>query len=81
MGETAFGNVLFSTLPSEIQVIITSYEFQCCCNITAWRMYIKPENEGFYIITFQVWRPLQMNGCYELVGANRFTINGNGIIN
>ena len=80
-GETAFGDVLFSLLPSESQVIITSYEFQCCCNITGWKTYIKPKNEGLYIITFQVWRPLQMNGCYELVGANRFVNIESGIIN
>ena len=81
MGETAIREVLFSILPSESQVIITSYEFQCCCNITAWKTYIKPENEGLYIVTFQVWRPLQMNGCYKLVGENKFEIIGSGIVN
>ena len=77
----AFRDVLYSVLPSESQVIITSYEFQCCCNISAWKTYIKPENEGLYIITFQVWRPLQVNGCYKLVGANRFEIIGSGTVN
>ena len=67
-------------LPSGSQAIITSYKFGCCGNITAWQTYVQPggggHRNGEYDIFFQVWRPsptVQDNGCYSLVGENRFT--------
>ena len=59
------------------QVIVTSYQFQCHGNITAWRTYVSPSGEshrdGAYVITFQVWRPSNsaaVDGCYSLVGQD-----------
>ena len=66
-------------LPSGSQAIISSYKFGCCGNITAWQTYVQPggsKHQRAYDITFQVWRPsptVQDNGCYSLVGENRFT--------
>ena len=67
-------------LPSGSQAIITSYEFGCCGDITAWKTYVQPgggmHRNGAYDIFFQVWRPsptVQNNGCYSLVGENRFS--------
>ncbi len=66
-------------LPSGTQAIITSYQFHCCGNITAWQTYVQPggggHNNGVYTINFQVWRPsptVNADGCYSLVGENRF---------
>ena len=69
-------------LPNGRQAIVTSYQFQCCGDITAWQTYVersgaKYEN-GVYTIHFQVWRPSPTvgsdgAGCYSLVGENRFT--------
>ena len=67
-------------LPSGSQAIITSYQFGCCGDITAWLTYVQPGGgmvrNGVYDIFFQVWRPspaVQDNRCYSLVGENRFT--------
>ena len=66
-------------LPNETQSIITSYKFRCCGNITAWQTYVQPGgrmHQGVYDIYFQVWRPsptVQENGCYSMVGENRYT--------
>ena len=67
-------------LPSGSQAIITTYEFECCGDVTAWQTYVQPggggHRNGAYDIFFQVWRPsptMQSNGCYSLVGENRFT--------
>ena len=67
-------------LPSGSQAIITSYQFGCCGDITAWLTYVQPGGgmvrNGVYDIFFQVWRPspaVQDDGCYSLAGENRFT--------
>ena len=69
-----------SPLPRGSQAIIITYQFQCCGDITAWQTYVQPggggHRDGAYDIFFQVWRPspiVQDNGCYSLVGENRFT--------
>ena len=67
------------SLPSGTHAIVTSYKFGCCGNITAWQTYVQPggnKHQHAYNITFEVWRPspsVQDNGCYIMVGANRFT--------
>ena len=63
------------------QVIIYTYRFNCCGNITEWGadVYPGPKEIKEYSLDFQVWRPsLTVNnstgtGCYSLVGNNRFT--------
>ena len=69
-------------LPNGRQAIVTSYQFQCCGDITAWQTYVEPSGgryeNGAYTIHFQVWRPSPTvgsdgAGCYSLVGENRFT--------
>lgn len=56
-----------------IQVLITSYQFQCCGAVTTWGAYIGPENQdGTVTIQFQVWRALEGGGCYTNVGTNQF---------
>ena len=77
-------------LPSGSQAIITTYQFGCCGNITAWQTYVQPGGDGHrdgeYDILFQVWKPssaAQDNGCYSLVGENRFTsilLSGGGLV-
>ncbi len=52
-----------------IQVLVTSYQFQCCGTVTMWRAYIGPENQD--TVQFQVWRTLD-GGCYNNVGTNQF---------
>ena len=63
-------------LPLGTQVIIASYKFVCCGNITEWHTALDTENEdGYYTTSFQVWRPsptAQENGCYSMVGENKF---------
>ena len=68
-------------LPNGRQAIVTSYQFQCCGDITAWQTYVEPggarHQDGAYTIHFQVWRPSPTvgshgAGCYSLVGENRF---------
>ncbi len=65
-----------------IQVIITSYKFDCCGVVTEWRAIV--HNSGFinfeeqpYTISFQVWRPnspspVDTDGCYTMQGTNYF---------
>ena len=69
-------------LPSGSQAIITTYQFGCCGDITAWQTYVQPgggghRNDRSYDIFFQVWRrpspTVQNDGCYSLVGENRFS--------
>ena len=67
-------------LPNSTQAIITSYQFGCCGDITAWKAAVEPNGpshmEGGHTIHFQVWRPsptVESDGCYSLVGENRFT--------
>ena len=64
-----------------IQAIITSYRFNCCGLITEWAAHVERSggghNDGYYTITFQVWRPnspspVNNDGCYTLVGDNLF---------
>lgn len=57
-----------------VQVLINSYQFQCCGRVTMWGAYIRPggmEHTGSYSIAFQVWRG-GSDGCYTLVGSNNF---------
>ena len=75
------GNVprLASGKSMGVQAIITSYQFHCCGNVTAWQTYVEPGgggHNGKYDITFQVWRPsptVNSDRCYSLVGENEFT--------
>ena len=67
-------------LPNNTQTIITSYQFHCCGDITAWEAAFEPGGNnhrlGGYTVHFQVWRPsptVASDGCYNLVGENRFT--------
>ena len=64
-----------ASIPHHRQVIITSYKFGCYGNITEWRL-ATTGSSIVYSIQFQVWRPsplVEINGCYSLVGSNRFT--------
>ena len=67
------------TIPELHQVIIPSYRFTCCGNITEWGVDVHPGGrlfDGFYTLSLQVWRPspsVQTIGCYSLVGNNHFT--------
>ena len=65
------------TFPSETQAIITSYQFQCCGNITEWRTYLQCEAESSFY-SFQVWRPANNTECYSLVGTSNYGHFGNG---
>ena len=68
-------------LPSGTQAIVTSYQFNCCGDISAWEAAVFPNGganhaRGAYNINFQVWRPsptVETDGCYSLVGENRFS--------
>ena len=58
-------------LPTGRQVIIASYQFQCCGHITRWRTYLNQRQD--YIIRFQVWRPgpaVEIDGCYNLIAED-----------
>ena len=61
------------------QAIIPSYRLGCSGNITEWGVDVHPAgggDDGLYTLDFQVWRPsanVTSNGCYSLVGSNRFT--------
>lgn len=69
-----FGSEGTSGLPKGSQAIVTSYQFQCCGNITAWQTYVLTKNVCggcIVIVHFQVWRPsvsVLADGCYSLVG-------------
>ena len=61
------------------QVIVTSYQFQCCGTITAWRTFVDPSGgshrNGVYSINFQVWRPSTPgvdDGCYIMAGEDTY---------
>ena len=79
-----------SSLPSNSQVIITSYKFLCKGNITDWWLYIVQPNsmnssDLSFTFKFQVWRPsesVETNGCYRLVGENVFKtiVSSDGMI-
>ena len=75
--EAPFTSATYSI--NKTQVIVTGYKFRCCGNITTWQTNVSPagkRHQRAYDITFQVWRPsptAQENGCYALVGENRFT--------
>ena len=63
------------------QAIIPSYRFQCCGNVTEWRVDVHPgggKDNREYTLNLQVWRPsprldLSILGHYNLIGNNRFT--------
>ena len=69
---------LTDSLPNNLQAIITSYQFQCCGNITAWQLYVSSRrtcHKCMNIIHFQIWRPtpsVTTDGCYSLVGEDRY---------
>ena len=63
-------------IPHHRQAIITSYKFDCYGNITEWRLATRGYYDTIASLQFQVWRPsplVEINGCYSLVGSNRFT--------
>jgi hypothetical protein len=70
------GGGVSERIPTERQVIITSYQFQCCGNITRWQTYVLPGGngqDGEYDIIFQVWRPtlgVENSGCYIVAGED-----------
>lgn len=77
----SFDNVDSEYLPDNSQVIVTSYQFQCCGNITRWQTFVQPIISGYDAIIFQVWRPsptVDSDGCYSLVGEDAFSQNLEG---
>ena len=72
-------DLLSDTIPELHQVIIPSYRFTCCGNITEWGVDVHPAGgrfDGVYTLHVQVWRPspiVETTGCYSLVGENMFT--------
>ena len=83
------GNGASDRIPTERQVIVASYQFQCCGNITGWQTFVEPgggARNGEYIITFQVWRPapvVETNGCYSLIGQYTYAeidLGGDGLV-
>ena len=74
------------TIHTQSQIIVTSYRFQCSGNVTRWQTYVYPPYlNGFYSITFQVWRPaadVATTGCYSLVGQDlyRNIVNAYGLV-
>ena len=76
-----FGDLGDSSMrfPNLTQAIVTSYQFQCCGDITAWQTCVEPSGrnhrDGVYSIIFQVWRPspsVDIDGCYAIVGEDRY---------
>ena len=63
-------------IPLYHQAIISSYQFQCCGNLTEWRVDLHPgssADNGRYTLNLQVWRPSPtVDNSYNLVGNNRF---------
>ena len=67
-----------------MQVIIPSYQFDCCGRVAEWRIRVPNTIERFensITIELQVWQPnIKYPRCYRLVGNNSFTkfssING-----
>ena len=72
-------DLLSDTTPELHQVIIPSYRFTCCGNITEWGVDVDlagGRHDGVYTLHLQVWRPslsVEATGCYTLVGNNMFT--------
>ena len=76
-------------IPTERQVIVASYQFQCCGNITRWQTFVEPGGggqDGEYTIIFQVWRPglgVEEDGCYSLIGEDIYAeidLGGDGLV-
>ena len=45
--------------------------------ITQWGAFVHNEDNDYYTITFQVWRPnsplpVENDGCYAMIGSNHF---------
>ena len=53
-----------------IQALVPEYEFTCSGNITQWGL--STEMHGKHRVDLQVWRPMQEEGAYHLVGTNSF---------
>ncbi len=56
------------------QVLIPSYQFNCCGVVNGWGAYVEPgggNDEMNYNAIFQVWRP-EGNGVYTIVGENAY---------
>ena len=72
-------NLRSETIPELHQVVVPSYRFTCCGNITEWGVDVHPagsNHDEVYTLHLQVWRPsptVQTTGCYSLVGSNMFT--------
>ena len=68
------------------QLIVTSYQFQCCGSVTRWQTYVYPARNNYYNIMFQVWRPgttVETAMSYSLVGQdvyNNILLTGNGAL-
>ena len=68
-------------IPRYHQAIVSSYQFQCCGNVTEWRIDVHPgggKDNKEYTLNLQVWRPSPTvdslsSGNYNLIGNNRFT--------
>lgn len=84
--DTPFSSDASPSLPNDTQAIITTYEFKCHGNITAWHAYIRADDPSPHVIHFQVWRPssaADIDGCFALIGENVLsgvTAAGNGLI-
>ena len=83
------GNGASDRIPTERQVIVASYQFQCCGNITRWQTFVEPGGggqDGEYNIIFQVWRPgegVEVDGCYSLIGQDIYAeidLGGDGLV-
>ena len=69
------------------QAIFPNYQFQCCGNVTEWRVDVDPGgrmDDGQYTLNLQVWRPSPtVDNTYNLVGYNRFptlSLSGGGAV-
>ncbi len=63
-------------LDNSIQAIIPEYTFTCRGSVVQWGACVNPRsNDDQYDIYFEVWRPMDTDGCYSLVGSN-FVNNG-----
>ena len=78
-----YGNNGVTRITLHHQVIIPSYEFTCCGNVTEWGVDVEQDggmDNRKYTLDFQVWRPSPTtvdgstsSGQYILIGNNRFT--------
>ena len=60
-------------IPTERLVIVASYQFQCCGNITGWQTFVESAVDRNYTIHFQIWRPgseVAIDGCYSFIGQD-----------